>query len=477
MKLIKKYLLSAILLTSIISCNSDEFLDEPVPTASVTSVAAYGSVSGVEAAITGTYSVLRDYFASHDTAGAKAYYLGADVMGTDVTCPDFNWYIFETRWDVVDNANGRRTNWAWGMYYSIANAARTHIKGISESSALTQGQKDGYIAELQALEAHCYFNLARYYSGSYAAGDTQPGIPLYTQPQSVDNTGAPRGTLKDTYDRITSLLETAIPNVPQTLPNKFRFSKSVAQGVLARVYLEMGEWQKAADMANDAKAGYPLMSAADYQAGFNDVNNAEWMWGLPVNGEQQFGFARFYSFIDHTSNGYNDLYIWSDFADSFTSATDVRKNLIVSFDPTDPYKQYITTKFRDLADQSGDLIFMRSSEMWMIEAEALAELNQLTPAKNALLEVLKARDASAVLSTATTKEELIDEILIERRKEFYGELGLGYFDLKRRNQGLVRDGAYQRWHITVPAGDSRWKFKIPQDEIDKNVNLTEADQN
>jgi tetratricopeptide (TPR) repeat protein len=477
MKLITKYFLSAILLTSIISCDSDEFLDEPVPTDSVTSVAAYGTVSGVEASLTGTYSVLRDYFASHDTAGAKAYYLGADVMGTDVTCPDFNWYIFETRWDVVDSSNGRRVAWAWGMYYSVANSARTHIKGISESPGLSDSQKSAYIAELQALEAHCYFNLARYYSGSYAAGDSQPGIPLYTQPQSVDNTGAPRGTLKDTYDRITSQLESAIPNIPTTLSHKYRFNRSVAQGVLARVYLEMGEWQKAADMANAAKAGYPLMDSAEYQAGFNDINNDEWMWGIPVNAEEQFGFARFYSFIDHTSNGYNDLYIWNDFADLFTSPTDARKNLIVVNNPSDPFKTYITTKFRDLADQSGDLVFMRSSEMWMIEAEALAELNMLDDAKDALLEVLKARDPNAALSTASTKEDLIDEILVERRKEFYGELGLGYFDLKRRNKGLVRDGASQRWHLTVPAGDSRWKFKIPQDEIEKNVNLTEADQN
>ena len=113
MKKINKYLLILAVFVGFTSCDSEEFLSEPTPTDAVSDAAVYGSVSGVEAAMTGTYNVLRDYYASHDTAGSKAYYLGADVMATDVTCPDFNWYIFETRWDVVDSADGRRTNWAW----------------------------------------------------------------------------------------------------------------------------------------------------------------------------------------------------------------------------------------------------------------------------------------------------------------------------------------------------------------------------
>jgi hypothetical protein len=477
MKKINKYLLILAVFVGFTSCDSEEFLSEPTPTDAVSDAAVYGSVSGVEAAMTGTYNVLRDYYASHDTAGSKAYYLGADVMATDVTCPDFNWYIFETRWDVVDSADGRRTNWAWEMFYSVANACRTHIVGISSAEALSQSQKDDYIAELQALEAHCYFNLVRYYSHSYAADPSKPGVPIHTIPLSENPEGAPRGTIQDTYNHITTLLETAIPNIPTTQNAKFRFNKSIAQGILARVYLEMGQWSKAATTASLAKAGYPLMNATEYQAGFNDLNNAEWMWGMPFNAEQQFGFPRFYSFIDHSSDGYNDLYLSVDFADMFTSTTDVRKNLVVVNDPSDPYKNYITTKFQDLADQSGDLIYMRSSEMWMIEAEAKAEMTDLSGAKTALLAVLKARDPSAVLSTATTKEALVNEILIERRKEFYGELGVGYFDLKRRNKGLVRDGVNQRWPLTVPAGDSRWAFFLPQAEIDKNDQISESDQN
>ncbi|WP_435263776.1 RagB/SusD family nutrient uptake outer membrane protein [Tenacibaculum sp. nBUS_03] len=120
---------------------------------------------------------------------------------------------------------------------------------------------------------------------------------------------------------------------------------------------------------------------------------------------------------------------------------------------------------------------MRASEMYLIEAEAKAEAGDLNGAKQVLLELVKARDAVATLSTATTKEALVNEILVERRKELYGELGVSWFDLKRRNKGISRKGGAYRWEVEFPAGNARWTFKIPQDEIDKNPKISQADQN
>lgn len=474
MKNIFKYTILGAFLIGSLAC-SDEFLDKPVPTGSVTDVVVYTSESGVEAALTGLFAHLRDFRANHDSWGAKAYYLGADVMGTDLTVPDFNWYIFEHRWDVTENSNGRRTNWAWELFYSAANIARTHIEGISKSG-LSEDQKKQYIAELKAVEAYSYFNLARYFCGSYQLGEDKPGIPVYSASLSSGQEPSARGTVKETYDRIISLLEEAIPNMTNSL-SKYRFNKSVAEGVLARVYLEVGNWTKAAEYASKARAQYSLMDQDTYKAGFNTINNNEWMWALPFNADQQSGFARFYSFIDHTSPGYNQIYVSKDFQALFTSDTDVRKSLIVSTGSANQTKSFYTEKFRDLADRSGDLVFMRSSEMYLIEAEAKAELGDLNGAKAILLELLKARDTNAVVSSSSTKEELIDEILIERRKELYGELGVSWFDLKRRNKGISRKGDAYRWEVEFEAGSRRWNFKIPQDELDKNPNISEADQN
>jgi hypothetical protein len=69
-------------------------------------------------------------------------------------------------------------------------------------------------------------------------------------------------------------------------------------------------------------------------------------------------------------------------------------------------------------------------------------------------------------------------ILIERRKEFYGELGMDYLDIKRRQLPLVRAGNHPAaYRFNMPANDNRLIMKIPQKEIDSNDFIAPADQN
>ena len=86
------------------------------------------------------------------------------------------------------------------------------------------------------------------------------------------------------------------------------------------------------------------------------------------------------------------------------------------------------------------------------------------------------RDPNAVRSTAPDKTTLINEILLERRKELYAEMGVQYFDLKRYQQPLVRDG--NEWSLLNIAPDNnKWRWQFPQAEMDANKSLTAADQN
>ena len=59
--------------------------------------------------------------------------------------------------------------------------------------------------------------------------------------------------------------------------------------------------------------------------------------------------------------------------------------------------------------------------------------------------------------------------MIQRRIELWGE-GFRFYDLKRTNSPLDRNGANHDTGLTgglfsVPAGDVRWEFLIPQSEI------------
>jgi hypothetical protein len=81
---------------------------------------------------------------------------------------------------------------------------------------------------------------------------------------------------------------------------------------------------------------------------------------------------------------------------------------------------------------------MRAAEMYLIEAEARARQGNNTAAQEALFTLAKNRDASYTKSTSTGAT-LINEIMFNRRIEFWGE-GFRFTDLKRpmhRLTGMV----------------------------------------
>ncbi len=341
------------------------------------------------------------------------------------------------------------------------------------------------IGEAKALRAYSYFWLARIYQFTYAKNPSAPGVPLYTEPATAASNGNPRAPLKDVYALIVSDLDFAIANLTTDRIDKYRINKNVAELIEAEVYQELAMadntlWAKAISNAQAARVGFPLMSGAEYKSGFNDVKNEEWLWGIQFNASQSLSYASFFGYIDPTNGNtrYKDIYVNSSFVDKF-SATDVR-NLFVpapNQSSSTPWKKWMTAKFVDNATFSGDFVLLRSAETYLIEAEGLAQTGQLEAAKDALFVLQSKRDPAAVRSVATTKDALINEILLERRKELYGEMGVQYFDLKRYQMPLVRDGNQWSNVVNVPANDYRWVWQLPQAEMDANKSLTAADQN
>jgi hypothetical protein len=123
---------------------------------------------------------------------------------------------------------------------------------------------------------------------------------------------------------------------------------------------------------------------------------------------------------------------------------------------------------------------MRTSELILIKAEC--EARKAAPdyaaAQNTLFLIQSRASASAVKST-NTGAALINEIMLERRKELAGE-GFAAIDILRTGSSLNRpDVPGPNWStfLTLPAYDWRMIFPIPEAELDANKSLTTADQN
>ncbi|MCX8492022.1 MAG: RagB/SusD family nutrient uptake outer membrane protein, partial [Cyclobacteriaceae bacterium] len=117
--------------------------------------------------------------------------------------------------------------------------------------------------------------------------------------------------------------------------------------------------------------------------------------------------------------------------------------------------------------------------MFLIEAEAEARQNKDSEAAQTLRTLILTRDPSYVLSS-NTGVALINEILIHRRIELWGE-GFRFTDLKRMNAPLNRNGANHIASVAVlfdvPAGDVKWQWLIPLDELNSNKKSVQNELN
>jgi hypothetical protein len=306
-----------------------------------------------------------------------------------------------------------------------------------------------------------------------------PGVPIYTATTTGSTEGAPRGTVEQTYKRITDDLEEAVGLLTGFNRNdrKHVVNQRVAQGILAEVYLTMNRWHDAATVAAEARAGFPLMDTLQFVTGFNDITNPEWMWGMEQTAEQNMSDYSPFSMWrgPRICPSFDNFMLSQDFVEKFEK-NDVRSQFHHLFPalPAPFNQRFSTFKFIDTEVCRGSIVFMRSASMFLIEAEALArDTGRSDGEARAVLNQLQSKRRASL--TQTSGQQLIDDILIERRKELYGE-GYIWFDMIRNQQPLDRRnirGHHSKHYF--PAHSWRFIYQIPIHEMGNNINMRQGD--
>ena len=462
--------MTGLVFTTTISCGND-FLDEPQPTDQVTDATIYGSVEGATAYMAGIVRRTRGQYTNVDTGNLGSMFFARTVKGNDIIQAS-SWFRFD-----YDNDNReptyRRTVFTWQFPYDIIGKLNVFIKGVNNSTSLSAADKDYLLGQAYAFRGFMYFQLSMEFQHTYTYDKTLPAPPIYTD---ITTEGKPMSTQEEMYKLILSDLTTAVNIASSARIDKSYFNKESAAAVLAQVHQVMGNW---ADASKYAKIAYgnnvaTALDATAYRNGFNDMNaNKEWLFASPQSEDQSaYYWTAPFAFIDHTTTSYYATYINADFVSKFSN-TDVRNLFVASSTITNPadFRRYTTRKFK--FNFGSDVPLIRTAEMILIDAEALAR----TPGKEAeahdlLYALQKNRDANAVKST-NTGAALIDEILLERRKELYAENGVEWFDAKRLRKGITRTGNH-RIFKNLSADDKRFFLKVPQSEIDANESIDDT---
>ena len=478
------------------SCQED-FL-ETTPTDQIAASEAVSSTATAKAVVNGIHRSLYTRWNNiQGNCGIGGIYIHMDLMGEDQVIHREQWHNRVYKWTAGRSDTDFYAEFPWRSYYIIIANANVLINGI-ENATGPEEEKNEILGQALVYRAWSHYQLVQTYGGRYVAGggNSQLGVPYK---KSALEEQLPRNTVEEVYAEINSDLDAAILALDGlTRVNKSHINQAVAKGVKARVALTMGNYALASQFAKEAREGFTLMDQATYALGFqnNSESNPEFMWASQVVSDQNDGFGTYGAYISRNFSSSairgNPRSINSLLYDMI-SDTDVRKGL---WDPTGEHlnlpsgksllsihqrKPYTNQKFLAVSngDSTMDVPHMRAAEMYLIEAEAEARLGNDGVAAQVLFELVTTRDDAYTLS-ANTGQALIDEIMIQRRIELWGE-GFRFLDLKRLNLPVDRTGANHSAgladnNLEIPAGDIRWEWLIPREELDANPNMVQNPQ-
>ncbi|GAB3426244.1 hypothetical protein GCM10027516_29940 [Niabella aquatica] len=266
------------------------------------------------------------------------------------------------------------------------------------------------------------YNIALIWTPPYNAdsNNNDPGIPLRLA--SDINAKTTRSTLKETFNQILSDARRASELLGNKIVYKVRPSKPAAFGLLAKVYLYMGDSKNAGIYADSCLAIYD--SLMDYNS-LNASANAP----IPLQNKEIL-------FNAQTNSGTNNRPITYQFAKVDTllfkeyAADDLRK--VIYFGRNSDNSYYFKGNYNNLrtaANFNGIVV----DEIYLISAESAARQKKYTVARELLHKLLKTRWRTQSLSSFNdlTGDELLDKIMQERRKTLCFRSGIRWSDLKR----------------------------------------------
>lgn len=537
-KLFAGSLLAGMMLVS--SCAGD-YLDT-APTDSTGATDAVGTTANTMKALNGIAKIMttqHSYF-----GGGFAGENNIMIQYESYPSENYNYNYYASGWSPIFNQEFHtRTNsiydaYAWYYYYTIAGNANTILANIDNAEG-TEAERNFVKASALTFRAYAFEKLVHYYCWRWQ--DSNNGASQGIVLRLDESTGGQGyATLAETYAQIYKDLDEAIMLFEQSgmdrnasqvwMPNI-----NVAHAIYARAALTKQDYTKALTEAKLARQNYPLMSNAEYHAGFCNPTS-EWIFGSFGSAQEnnwywsygtQYACNGYYANAAGAANGAgsigrelinripnNDarkaLFLTEDKFPGYNfndgSAMDLgygilgmgddEKKADALWEEAAAYCQKMAVSGLEAPYQAGYMYlggqlkfyvfdtpgvsylpFIRSSEMVLVEAEANYFLNDETAARAALVELNATSGRNPEYTCDKSGEALWNEIMDYRELELWGE-GFAWSDYKRWNRDIVRHSFAEggNAHIsvakTIPAsGVNKWTWDVPLNETDYNDEL------
>lgn len=351
----------------------------------------------------------------------------------------------------------------WKILYYNVYPCNLVIRDVMNSKGGTVPLKKQVLAEARVHRAYSYFTLVNMYAKQYneSSKATDPGVPLLLEPDVA--VVATRATVQQVYDQVLSDLQAAIPDLPEQNTYNLYPSKAAAYAMLARTYLQMGQYAAALENADNAlKIQSGLLNLPTLTSYPQRTDNPEIIFSKIA------GMSHQYSNFQVMSNGLLSLYDVKDYRYSYFTS-----------DYTDGGVTYRISS-KEAVTGANRNIGLSVPEMLLIKAECQARAGNAGDAM-ATVNILRAKRFAATgfqPMTATSAADALVKVLQERRRELCFSC-IRWFDQKRLftdsrfAENITRTNIATGEAYTLTPGSNRYIFPIPAYNIQLNPSLVQ----
>ena len=365
----------------------------------------------------------------------------------------------------------------WIQAYKLINTCNT-LLDPETLAILDESDRETVEGEALFLRGWAVFEMTRFFGLPYESGQTnsQPGIPLVLTPTRdvADAVKVARNSVEECYTQAQNDLTAARNLLPED--NGVYASTYAARAILARLYLQMGNYQAAATEANYIIENGPFaLTSSPLKAFNNSSNSVEDIFAFQNNVASNTAWLTI-MYASLNGMGRGDYEIQQVFLDRFDPADErgmYQENTEASFTIADINKMYYkgvgtivnsgginTSKW---GDYYANIPMIRLAEMYLIRAEANfedpgADVGPNSPTQD--INLIRARSHAPQHGGTVTRAQIREERYLELCWE-----GHRLHDLKRWKVNIGAD-AYNAGNLILP---------IPFREMEVNDLLVQND--
>lgn len=341
----------------------------------------------------------------------------------------------------------------WANSYKQIYTANSILEGVQGSTGISASDKKYLRGEALLIRTIMFFYLNQLY------GD----IPY---PESTDY-NINNTIKKTTSSEVLSNMERDLMEVSILLQNDYRDSERIypnrmaARLLLAKVYMARHEWNKAESALKEIIQSPLYQIEPDLTKVFQKPGKHV-LWQQKPHNNQSLPQASIYYFVNAMPSTYA---LTTSLVNSF-SPGDLRKQnwtAAVIFNGKTYYRaeKYKNRDFNNMMEYS---IIFRLEEAYLLLAESLAQQDKIVDALP-YLNATRLRAQITPIIMPIGKDALLDEILLENKREFFTEMGHRFLDLKRTGKLNTLQTIKPNWK------DFHMLWPIPQKDILLNTNL------